>query len=72
MISHKKDERFFQGGSLNLSSQKKKGCAGKEIQEVLEEWRRKYALIGNREMSTLFLGVSVGNEFLVARLKLMQ
>lgn len=36
-----------------------------------EEGRRKNDLIKNRELSTLFLGVTVGNEFLLARLKLV-
>lgn len=67
----KKDERFSREEVLNLSSQKKKGCAGKEIQDLGEEWRRIYALIGNREMSTFFLSVIVGNLFLVARLEVM-
>lgn len=41
--------------------QKKKGCTGKDTQEVREEWRRKYALIKIREPSTLFLVVVVEN-----------
>lgn len=40
-------------------------------QEMHEEGRRKNDLIKNRELSTLFLGVTVGNEFLLARLKLV-
>lgn len=39
--------------------------------EMHEEGRRKNDLIKNRELSTLFLGVTVGNEFLLARLKLV-
>lgn len=72
VVSHKKYERDFSGEEKSKSLvQKKKGCASKEIQEVHEEWRRKYALIKNGEPSTLFLSVIVGNEFIVARLKLM-
>lgn len=39
--------------------------------EMHEEGRRKNDLIKNRELSTLLLGVTVGNEFLLARLKLV-
>jgi len=66
-----KNEREFSGEEKCKSLVQKKGCTGKEIQEVHEEWRRKCALVKHRERSTLFLGVVVRNEFVVARLKLM-
>lgn len=51
--------------------QKEKGCSDNEIQEVHEEWRRKYALMNNRELSAWCLGIIVGNEFIASRQKLM-
>lgn len=41
-LSQKIEDFSREEKSLSLV-QNKKGCAGKEIQEVHEEWRKKYA-----------------------------